>query len=166
MISQGATSDYRQHLGAPPDWLADMATAYYSTVFEHSADEVWSVIRAFDHYAWAGTGIDAEMEDGRPGDAVGGVRRVETGNGTIRQRLVAHSDVERCYTYEFCPPSPFPVRDYRATLRVTPVTDRDGAFVEWRATFDCAPDERDRWVTQFERDGFANWLGSLRRHLA
>lgn len=143
-----------------------MATAYYSTVFEQSAGEVWAAIRAFDHYAWAGTGIDAEMEDGRAGDAVGGVRRVETGNGTIRQRLVAHSDVDRSYTYDFCPPVPYPVTDYRATIRATPIVDGDGAFVEWWATFDCAPDDRDRMVTRFARDGFAKWLGSLRTHLA
>jgi hypothetical protein len=36
------------------------------------------------------------------------------------------------------------------------------AFVEWSATFDCADDERDRWVDYFEREGFARWLGSLR----
>lgn len=142
-----------------------MATAYHSTVFEYSADEVWSVIRAFDHYAWAGTGVDAEMEDGKPGDAVGGVRRVVTPNGTIRQRLVAHSDLDRSYTYDFCPPIPYAVHDYRATLRVTPVTEQDGAFVEWSATFDCAPDERDHWVAHFEREGFARWLAALREHL-
>jgi hypothetical protein len=26
-----------------------MAKAYYSTVLDHSADQVWSVIRPFDH---------------------------------------------------------------------------------------------------------------------
>lgn len=142
-----------------------MATAYYSTVIDRPADEVWSVIRDFDHYAWAGTGVDAVMEDGRAGDAVGGVRRVATSNGTIRQRLVAHSDVDRCYTYDFCPPVPYAVHDYRATLRVTPVVEQDGAFVEWSATFDCAPDERDHWVAQFEREGFARWLAGLRAYL-
>ncbi|HEX6444380.1 MAG TPA: SRPBCC family protein [Streptosporangiales bacterium] len=148
------------------EWLVDMAKTYYSTVFDTSADRVWSAIRAFDHYAWAGTGTDARMEDGRPGDAVGGVRRVETGNGTIRQRLLAHSDVERSYSYEFCPPIPYPVSHYRATIRVTPVIDGDRAFVEWWATFDCAEGERNHWVGHFAHEGFARWLGGLRRHLA
>jgi Polyketide cyclase / dehydrase and lipid transport len=143
-----------------------MPRAYYSTVFEQSANTVWRTIRCFDEYAWAGTGVDAEMEDGKAGDAVGGVRRVATPDQPIRQRLLAHSDVNRCYTYEFCDPVPFAVRDYRATLRVTPVTDGDRAFVEWWATFECAEDERDHWVKQFRGDGFASWLGSLRRQLA
>jgi hypothetical protein len=143
-----------------------MPRAYYSTVFEQSAEAVWETIRLFDHYSWAGTGIEAEMEDGKPGDAVGGVRRVATPDQPLRQRLLAHSDLDRCYRYEFCEPSPFAVRDYRAVLRVTPITDGDRAFVEWSATFDCALDERDRWVNQFERAGFAVWLASLRDQLA
>lgn len=142
-----------------------MPKAYYSTVFEHPADRVWRTIRAFDHYSWAGTGIDAQMESGRDGDAVGGIRHVNTPSQPIRQRLLAHSDVDRYYSYEFCDPVPFPVHDYRATLRVTPITDGDRAFVEWWASFDCPDDERERWVEQFERDGFAVWLASLRASL-
>jgi hypothetical protein len=142
-----------------------MPRAYYSTVFDEPADAVWRAIRAFDHYSWAGTGIEAVMEGGKAGDAVGGIRRVATPAQPIRQRLLAHSDADRFYSYEFCEPVPFPVQDYRATLRVTPVTDGDRAFVEWWATFECAADERDRWVEHFERTGFARWLASLRDHL-
>jgi hypothetical protein len=45
-----------------------MAKAYYSTVLDHSADQVWSVIRPFDHYAWAGVIAETVIEDGRQGD--------------------------------------------------------------------------------------------------
>ena len=51
-----------------------MPRAYYSTVFDQPAGTVWRTIRAFDHYSWAGTGIEAEMKDGKAGDAVGGIR--------------------------------------------------------------------------------------------
>jgi hypothetical protein len=142
-----------------------MPRAYYSTVFEHSADRVWRAIRDFGHYSWAGTGVDAEMENGKSGDAVGGVRHVCTPGRLIRQRLLSHSDADRCYSYEFCDPVPYPVHDYRATLRVTPVTDGDRAFVEWWATFDCAQDDRGHWAGHFEHDGFAVWLASLRENL-
>ena len=142
-----------------------MARAYYSTVFDQPAHVVWRTIRAFDHYSWAGAGIEAQMEDGKTGDAVGGIRRIPTDGQPTRQRLLAHSDADRFYSYEFFGPAPFPVQDYRATLRVTPVTEGDRAFVEWWATFDCAEDERDHWVEHFEHNGFAVWLASLRDHL-
>jgi hypothetical protein len=65
-----------------------------------------------------GTGIDAEMEGGKSGDAVGGVRRVNTPGQPISQCLLAHSDVDRCYSYEFCDPVPFPVHDYRDRAKI------------------------------------------------
>ena len=137
-----------------------MAKSYYSTVIDRPAAAVWSIIRNFGAYAWAGTGVDATMEDGRTGDAVGAVRRVATPGGTLRQRRLAHSDLERSYTYELCEPTPYPVRSYAGTLRVTPVVDGGRAFVEWWATFDADGGDTDRWVTHFE-SGMAGGLASL-----
>ena len=142
-----------------------MPRAYYSTVFDQPAEVVWRTVRDFGHYSWAGTGIEAEMEGGKPGDAVGSVRRVGTTGQPIRQRLLAHSDAGRFYSYEFCEPAPFPVRHYRATLRITPVTEGGRAFIEWWATFECDEQERGHWVEHFEHHGFARWLASLRGHI-
>lgn len=141
-----------------------MAMSFYSTVFEQTADQVWKTVHAFDDYQWADRHLSAVMEDGKAGDAVGGIRRVESDGQIIRQRLLAHSDLERFYTYEFCDPVPFPVRDYVATLRITPIVDRARAFVGWSATFDCAADDHDRWTTHFN-EGFTRWLASLRAQL-
>jgi hypothetical protein len=138
-----------------------MARSYFSTVLDVPADEVWSAIRDFGKYGWAGVPSETIIEGGGSGDAVGGVRRVQTGERLIRQRLLSHSDLDRSYTYSLCDPAPFPVRDYVATLRVTPVVDGDRAFVEWWATFDCA--EPERWTAYFRDEGFARWLGALRR---
>lgn len=143
-----------------------MAKSYYSIVLDHPAAEVWAVIRPFDHYAWAGVESETIIEDGRAGDQVGAVRRVTYGGNILRQRLLAHSDAERSYSYEFSGAAPFPVRDYQATLRVSPVVADNRAFVEWWATFDCAAEERDKWVAHFEQQGFAKWLGALRRFMA
>ena len=82
----------------------------------------------------------------------------------IRQKLLAASDIDRSQSYEFCGEPPMPVQRYRATLKVTPVTEGDRAFVEWWATFDCAPGRQDEW-TGFFRDSFGRWLSSLRRHI-
>jgi len=139
-----------------------MARSYYSMVIDRPADEVWAVIRPFGHYAWAGVPSETVIEDGKAGDQVSAVRRVSLRDKTIRQALLAHSDRDRSYSYALLDPSPFPVRDYVATIRVTPVVESNAAFVEWWATFDCAAEERDRWVTYFAREGFAAWLAALR----
>ncbi|MEJ2375342.1 MAG: SRPBCC family protein [Pseudolabrys sp.] len=142
-----------------------MPQAYYSTVFEHSADAVWRVIRDFKNYpVWVDGAGSSDIEDGRAGDAVGALRNVIYDGCRIRQRLLALSDVERSQVYGFAEHADAPVANYCATLRVTPVVDGDRAFVEWWATFDCEPASAPERC-DFFRDAFARWLGSLRRQL-
>jgi Polyketide cyclase / dehydrase and lipid transport len=140
-----------------------MAKSYYSIVLDHSAADVWAVIRPFDHYAWAGVESETHIEAGKVGDQVSAIRRVTMGDKIIRQILLAHSDVDRSYTYAFCGAAPFPVSNYSATIRVTRVVETDKAFVEWSATFDCAGEECERWTKYFENEGFARWLAALRK---
>ena len=142
-----------------------MAKAYYSTIFEQTADAVWSVIRDFNNYpVWVDGAGESVIEDGRSGDAVGCVRNVLYNGARRRQRLLALSDVDHTQTYAFAGDSPLPVTDFEATIRVTPVIDGGRAFVEWWATFDCAAEDRDARVVSL-RDSFALWLESLRRCL-
>ena len=143
-----------------------MAKSYYSLALDHSAEDVWSVIRPFDHYAWAGVESETVIEAGKAGDQVSAIRRITMGDKVIRQILLAHSDVDRAYTYALCDPSPFPVRNYVATIHVAPIVETNKAFVEWSATFDCAAEEYDHWTNYFEKDGFARWLAALRRFMA
>ena len=143
-----------------------MPAAFYSVVLDHPAADVWKVIRLFDRYAWAGVPATT-IEDGRAGDQIGAVRRIETGDGIVRRQvLLGHSDQDRSYTYAICDPPYLPLENYVSTIRVTPVVESGKAFVEWSATFDCAADERARWVNFFENDGFAKWLGALREFMA
>ncbi len=113
-----------------------MASSYASTVIGAPADEVWARIRDFNGLATWHSGLVAqsEIEDGKAGDQVGGVRSFTLTDGThIREQLLAHSDLERSYTYNF-EKTPFDVDNYCATIRVTPVTDGGGSFVEWWTT--------------------------------
>ena len=72
-----------------------MAKSYYSTISEHSADEVWNVIRDFNNYpVWVDGAGESEIESGKSGDSVGAVRNVLYEGRRIRQRLLAMSDVE------------------------------------------------------------------------
>lgn len=140
-----------------------MPRPYFSTVIDQTSDIAWTAIRDFGDYAWAGV-LETRIENGRSGDSVGCIRRFALNGVVARQRLLAHSDRDRCYTYSFCEPAPVPLRDYVATIRVTPITDGNRAFVEWWATFDCAEGEHDQ-KRAFYETAFHGWLEALRRHL-
>jgi polyketide cyclase/dehydrase/lipid transport protein len=142
-----------------------MARAYYSTVFEQPAQDIWKIIRDFNNYTvWVAGAGESRIEDGKSGDAVGAVRNVLYQGRHIRQRLLAQSDVERSQTYEFCEAPTLPMTGFQATLRVTPVVDGDRAFVEWWANFDCEAARRDE-LTETLRSWFGKWLNSLRESM-
>jgi hypothetical protein len=143
-----------------------MTKAYYSTVFEQPAGGVWKIIRDFNNYpVWVGGAGESRIEDGKTGDTVGAVRNVQYQGRQIRQRLLAHSDIERSQTYEFCGAASLPLTGFQATLRITPIVDGDRAFVEWWATFDCEAPRRDELAGTL-RGWFGKWLESLRTALA
>jgi hypothetical protein len=69
-----------------------MASAYYSTIFTQSADDIWNVIRDFNNYpVWVDGSGESEIEDGKSGEAVGAVRNVLYQGKRIRQTLLALS---------------------------------------------------------------------------
>ena len=139
-----------------------MAKAYYSTVFDASAGDVWQIVRNFNNYpVWVDGAGESEIEDGKSGDAVGAIRSVHYQGRHIRQRLLAQSDLERMQTYEFVGPVYRPITDFQATIRITPIIEGDRSFVEWWATFDCEAPLRDDQETSLQT-AFATWLGSLR----
>jgi uncharacterized protein YndB with AHSA1/START domain len=140
-----------------------MPKAYASTVLNAPAAEVWALLRDFNGMpGWHPAVADSAMEDGRAGDQTGGVRSFHLQDGAhLRERLLSFSDVERSFSYNF-EKTPFSVANYHATLRVTPVTDGDRAFVEWWTTFDCEPEKIDDWVHTFAGVVFKSGLDALK----
>lgn len=144
-----------------------MASSYYSTVINHPAGKVWETIRDFNGLAtwFAGAVSESHIEDGLTGVTVGAVRNFQLGGSRIRERLLALSDIDRSYSYEFCDPAPFDVDNYVSTLKVTQVSANDQSLVEWWVQFDCAAQERSHWETFFASQVFSPALAGLRDYL-
>ena len=97
-----------------------MAKSYASTVIDAPADEVWARIRDFNGLpVWHGGMVaTSEIEDGKAGDQIGGVRSFTlTNDAHLREKLLGHSDAERSYTYDF-QKHPFDVDNYLEELIV------------------------------------------------
>ncbi|MQA03799.1 MAG: SRPBCC family protein [Streptosporangiales bacterium] len=139
-----------------------MARAYASGVVNASADEVWSVIRDFNGLSgWHPAIEGSEITEGT-NDIVGAVRTLAlAGGGSVSERLLAVDDTDRTYTYEFTDPGPFPVRTYRSTIRVAPVTDAGAAFVEWSCWFDAEAADEPSLAKQYANGVYATGIGAL-----
>lgn len=138
-----------------------MTKVTYSTVFNHTADQVWAVIRDFNSYpVWVVSVTESSIEEGKSGDSVGAIRDFVEYGVHIRQRLIAHSDLDRFYTYESCAPLGA-VTYYQGTGRVIPIVDSNRAFMEWAIYLECPEAERENSVNQL-KEAMPRWFASLR----
>src|SRR5260370_42399585 len=114
-----------------------MAKAYYCTMFEQPAPEVWKIVRDFNNYpVWVGCAGESRIEDGKTGDTVGAIRNVLYQGRNIRQRVLAQSEVERPQTYEFCGRASLPLIGFQAALPVTAIVGCGRGFVGCGAAFE------------------------------
>jgi hypothetical protein len=129
-----------------------VSIAYVSGTIDIDIDAAWSVLRDFHGVSrWMRRVRSAEPENGAGPGTVGSVRRLtmEPDGRIVRERLVHYDGPGRRYSYEFAGDAPFPVRGYRGTVRLLPVTLSGTTFVEWYGEFDCDADVADRLTGAF-----------------
>ncbi len=145
-----------------------MARSYRSAVIPAPVERVWSVVRDFDGMPlWHPAIASSEIEDARPAAEVGCVRHLSLPDGaTIRERLVALDEPGRSCTYEILD-GPFPIRSYRAVIRVAPITGSGETFVEWYGDYDpetAGPEAERQLEETFGDTVYAPGLSGLRKH--
>ena len=144
-----------------------MSIAYVSTVIDHDVDAVWSVLGDFHGIpAWIGRIRSNDPENGSGRGTVSSVRKLtlEPDGHQARERLVAYDGPGRRYSYEFADEIPFPVRTYRGTVHVLPITDAGTTFLEWYGEFDCEQAVLEE-VSAIFRAIYTEFIEDLRKHL-
>ena len=144
-----------------------MAKVYVTRRIQAPVDRVWETIRDFNALPqWHPFVASSRIEDDLSGATVGCVRNFELQDdgGTIRERLLALSDVDRLCTYSIVE-GPIPVENYLATLRLIEVTEDGTTLGEWQAEFDVSPDDQEQTVA-LVANIFREGLGKLNEKLA
>ncbi|GAB2664407.1 SRPBCC family protein [Saccharopolyspora gloriosae] len=144
-----------------------MARSYASAVVPATADAVWELVRDFNGLPrWHPAIKTSEVEGGASPAEVGAVRRLTLADGgVVRERLVALDDAARAYTYDITE-GPFPVRSYRSTIRVLPITATGQAFVEWYSDYDADAGDEPNLDEVFATGVFGTGLRALGDHYA
>lgn len=139
-----------------------MPRPYASTVVPASADQVWSLVRDFDNLpGWHPGIVASELTTGGAAE-VGALRRLTLADGgTVVERLVSLDDDDRSYTYEILE-SPFAVRRYVSTIRVSPVTDANHSFVEWWSEYDADSVDEAGLSALFAEGVYGTGIAALR----
>ncbi|WP_029064031.1 SRPBCC family protein [Labrenzia sp. DG1229] len=142
-----------------------MARVYTSSVIDAPSARVWERIRDFNGLPkWHPRIRESRIEEALPSDKIGCIRNFSLQNGdNIREQLLGLSDYDLFYSYSMLE-GPMPLRDYIATMRLTPVTEGDRTFIEWSAEFSCEPEKEDELVTGIGTNVFQGGFDALKRH--
>jgi hypothetical protein len=136
-----------------------MANVYVTSIINAPAEKVWEVIRDFNALpSWHPFVESSHIEGDLASDAVGCVRnfQLKDSGGTIRERLLALSDLEQSCSYNILE-APMPVSNYVATFRLISITTTGQTLGEWRASFDVPAAEEEATValvTSVFEEGF------------
>ena len=144
-----------------------MVKVYISSVIDAPADRVWATVRDFNALPqWHPAIRDSRIEGNHPSDKIGCIRNFNLRDGgNIRERLLALSDYDFTCTYAILE-SPMGVRDYIATLKLSPITDGNRTFAEWTAEFDCEPARANELAALVGQGVFQGGFDALKRSLA
>jgi len=132
-----------------------------SSIIPAPVQRVWVLVRDFNAMPeWNATIRSSRIENG-PADRIGCRRVLTFDDGSIwTHELTQLSDAEMTIAYAIVgtpPVTKIPMRDYRAVIRLEPVTDGDLCFITWRARLETeletAVRERAQAVFQAGFDG-------------
>jgi uncharacterized membrane protein len=141
-------------------------TIYISAVIDAPVDQVWGIMRDYNGMPAYHPGIKKSViEDGRPSDQVGCVRRLTLGEGFVREVLLCMDDLNHAFTYEIIEGT-LPVRGYMAGVRLHRVTEGDRTFAEWWADFEVVGADRDTVIAQIGNNVFAAGFAAVGEKLA
>jgi uncharacterized protein YndB with AHSA1/START domain len=98
--------------------------------------KVWDIIKAFDSIAtWLPPAKSSPADHGTDIGSVRVITLKAPGDPTVTEKLTAHSDAARSYSYEIIKVDPkvLPVTNYASTIAVSPTSG--GSLVTWRGSF-------------------------------
>ena len=138
-----------------------------STVIGAPVDRVWSVLRDFNgHDRWHPAVKESRIEERRPSDAIGAVRRFRLADGAVlRERLLTLSDSEKTFTYCLLD-TPIPLLNYVAHVALHRVTDGERTFWRWWSEFDVPSGQERKLRTLVAEDIYMRGFAAIRRHIA
>lgn len=124
-------------LAASSAYAAGALTVTREVTADNTPETVWKLLGNFDALDVWHPAVKKSVLKG-PGTKVGSTRVLTLGDGAeIIENLTAYSAGKSGYSYSYnIVKGPLPVKNYLATLAVTPTTDGKSRIV-WKSTFDA-----------------------------
>jgi len=128
-----------------------MARVYVSQVMDATLEQAWSYLRDFGALGnYHPLFQNSLIEDDKPADQVGCVRRFEVRTGGyLREQLLSLSDDEHRCRYKILHIDA-DWRNYVAEMQLLPVTEGNRCFGQWWAEFEVPPEEEAQAIARVQ----------------
>lgn len=144
-----------------------MVKIFVSSVIDAPAEKVWNIVRDFnDMPNWHPAIARSMIEGGRPSDAIGCIRSFYLQDGThIREQLLMLSDFDFHFSYAILEAG-LDLKNYVAEMKLTPVTDGNQTFAEWKAEFDTTPGNETEMAGTVSQNVFQAGFDALKEKVS
>jgi len=133
-----------------------------SQVIPAPVDDVWEAVRDFDSIdEWHPVIEDCTIDEGESSSDVGAIRDFTAGDRTVREVLVAYSDVDRSYQYTMDEGFGGDKVDYLSELSLNPITEGDETLATWWAYYDVVEDGDLEAEAEHLQKVFGGGLGGI-----
>ncbi len=123
------------------DYMPYQARVLVSQVIPGPINDVWDTVRSFDSIdSWHPGITDCTIDEDRSPVQIGAVRDFQAGDRTVRERLLAHSDVDQYYQYTM--EDGGAKTDYLSEFRLIPITESNQTLAKWFAHYDVEEEKR------------------------
>ena len=141
-----------------------MGQTYQSIIIDASVEKIWDTLKNFHDMSWAAGVIEkCEVAGDKKSDQIGAKRIL---NDAFHETLLALNETDKTVKYSIDDgPSPISageISDYLGTVRVSPVTEGGGSFVEWSSRWHG----NDEAATEFCHPIYVALLGALKKSFA
>jgi len=113
-----------------------MGEVFVSCVIDAPVERLWDLLRDFGGWSEWHPGVrECKIVNGHPGFCPRAVHRLVLADGSqMQETLLALSDRDRSFAYALTR-SDGPLRDYTASVAVSPVTETSQSFLAWSARY-------------------------------
>ncbi len=138
-----------------------MGTCYNSAVLEAPIEKVWETIKDFHDVAWGEPVVTRVTKVGEfSGNEIGAKRIL---NDAFHETLLSLDQEKFEFIYSIDdgpgPVSKKSVTNYIGKVSLSPVTDNNGTFIEWRSSFESATENE---VSELCNPIYAALIGALK----
>jgi len=136
-----------------------------SDILDLSLDVVWQKLKAFDKFADFYPAATRSFYLRQTEAGLGSIRRVEMAEGYVEELLVNIDDQRYRLEYIILN-STLPLEGYRAEIKLYPISQTKGTFIQWQADFSTSHPDPDIFADEIKKQVFIPAIEGLKHHLS